>query len=97
MTNTRRQVAVERNVNLKIHEESSDLVMDRSPFENTESLYNITTAVTAGSKVTVDRAEFMGKDIVTTISDQNVLNFLVDVRIKPPTCKQQVLQLVRKP
>ena len=48
---------------------------DRSPFENTESLYNIVTGVTAGPKVNVDRAEIIGKDIVASMVDQNVFEF----------------------
>ena len=61
---------------LRIHDEkSSDLVMDRSPFVNTESLYNIATGVTAGPKVTIDRADFIHKDIVVTMVDQNAFEF----------------------
>ena len=48
---------------------------DRSPFENTESLYNIVTGVTADPKVNVDRAEIIGKDIVASMVDQNVFEF----------------------
>ena len=45
---------------------------DRSLFENTESLYNIVTGVTAAIKVNVDRAEIIGKDIVASMVNQNV-------------------------
>ena len=48
---------------------------DWSPIENTESLYNIVTGVTAGPKVNVDRAERIGKDIVASVVDQNVFVF----------------------
>ena len=47
----------------------------RSPFENTESLYNIVTGITTGPKVNADRTEIMDKDIVATIVDQNVFEF----------------------
>ena len=67
MTNTRRQVAVEKNV---IHEK-----WYRSLFENTESLYNIATGITTGPKVNADRTEIIGNDIVATIVDQNVFDF----------------------
>ena len=67
MKNTRRQVAVEKNV---IHEK-----WYRSPFENTESLYNIATGITTGPKVNADRTEIIDKDIVATIVDQNVFEF----------------------
>ena len=46
-----------------------------SQSENTESLGNIATGVTAGSKVNVDRAEIIGKDIVATMVDQNIFEF----------------------
>ena len=60
---------------LKDAEKSSDLVMDRSPFENTESLYNIAARITAGPKVTIGRAKFIRKDIVAIMVDQNVFEF----------------------
>ena len=39
------------------------------------SLYNITTGVTAGPNVNVDRAEIIGKDMVAKMVDQNVFEF----------------------
>ena len=73
-----------KNVILRIHEKSQ-ILKERSRSENTESLGNIAAGVTAGPKVNVDRAEIIGKDIVATMVDQNVLNFLFNVRINPPT------------
>ena len=71
MTNIRRQVAVENNMTREIIR----FLKDRSPFENTESLYNIVTGVTAGPKVNVDRTEIIDKDIVASMVDQNVFEF----------------------
>ena len=60
---------------LKDTREIIRFLKDRSPFENTESLYNIVTGVTAGPKVNVDRAEITGKEIVASMVDQNVFEF----------------------
>ena len=60
---------------LKDAQEIIRFLKERSPFENTESLYNIATGVTAGPKVNVDRAEIIGKDMVAKIVDQNVFEF----------------------
>ena len=60
---------------LKDTREIIRFLKDRSPFENTESLYNIVTGVTAGPKVNVDRAEIIGKDTVASMVDQNVFEF----------------------
>ena len=65
---------------------------DRSPFENTESLYNIVTGLIVGPKVDVDRAEtILVKIQLLQWWTKMYLNFLFNVRIRPPTCKQQVL------
>ena len=60
---------------LKDSREIIKFLKDRSPFENTESLYNIVTGVTAGPKVNVDRAEIISTDIVASMVDQNVFEF----------------------
>ena len=68
---------------LKDTREVTRFLMDRSPFENTESLYNLVTGVTAGHncKVNVDRAEIIGKDIVALMVTQNAFEFSFQVRI----------------
>ena len=60
---------------LKDTREINKFLKERSPFENTESLYNIATGVTAGPKVNFDRAEIIGKDMVAKMMDQNVFEF----------------------
>ena len=60
---------------LKDTREIIRFLKDRSPFENTEFLYDIVIGVTAGPKVNVDRAEIIGKDIVASMVDQNVFEF----------------------
>ena len=60
---------------LKDTREFIRFLKERSPFENTESLYNIATGVTAGPMVNVDRAEIIGEDMVAKMVDQNVFEF----------------------
>ena len=85
MTNTRKASCSRKECDLKDTREIIRFLKDRSGSENTESLGNIATGVTAGPKVNVDKAEIIGKDIVVTMVDKMYLNFLFNIRIKLPT------------
>ena len=70
---------------------------DRSRSENTESLGNIATGITAGRKVNVDRAEIIGNDTVATMVYHNVFEFSFQRKNQTTNMKIKGVIIAEKP
>ena len=86
-----------KECDLKDTREIIRFLKDRSQSENTESLGNIATGITAGPKVNVDRAEIIGKDIVATMVDQNVFEFSFQHNNQATNMKITAVIIAEKP